>query len=164
MKYKDFEIITEGYPKVMLCWDYDENKASEELVLCEVPNRDFGFKCIDLDRDIIEYKNAKDLHSTKPRTIEDGLQYGDIIVKDNYKSTILSVHQDIIHKSLDVAYIESNNHTKCCGTAFTLSKLIEDGWTLKQEQSKPDIVELTIQDISDGKGKGIDPSLIRIKE
>lgn len=38
------------------------------------------------------------------------------------------------------------------------------GWPFVKSIEKPQIVELTIQDISDGKGVGIAPELIRIKK
>lgn len=92
----------------------------------------------------------------KPRTIEDGLKVGDIIENNNNSRKILAV--------VDLIYIVSNS--KNYGTAnisFTLGELIESKYKLKQPKIEDEVIELTIQDISEGKGKGIDPKLIRIK-
>jgi hypothetical protein len=109
---------------------------------------------------MISYKNAKPLPNSKPRTIEDGLEEGDIIVSTNNQRKVLGICGQVILISV------SNKFNRAAGS-FTLSELIDNSYQLVQPESDPksqDLVHLTIQDISEGKGKGIDPKLLRIKE
>jgi hypothetical protein len=47
--------------------------------------------------------------------------------------------------------------------SFTLEELIDLFYRLYQPETE-DVVELTLQEISEGKGKGVNPKLLRIKE
>ena len=67
-----------------------------------------------------------------------------------------------------VVFMEKNGHYIAWLDAKTL-KHAEDEylsmpWKYAKDIITPTIVELTFKDISEGKGVGIDPSLIRIKE
>jgi transposase len=97
---------------------------------------------------------------SEPRTIEDGLKLDDIVIKDNkYERLVLAIVDNIIILSeFDDFYNASNS--------YTLLELIGYKYALKQpEETKFDeLVHLTFKDIKDGKGKGIDPKLIRIKQ
>lgn len=105
------------------------------------------------------YTDFSFLTPDRPRTIEDGLRKGDVIMgKDGDKRKILAVIDDI-HV---VSFV--NVFDRISGL-FTLQELIKGGWKLvapeeeKKEESK---VYLTFEDISAGKGVGIAPERICI--
>ena len=76
----------------------------------------------------------------------------------------------ITHKRCKrVVFMEKNNKFISWTNAETLEdSAIENGTTFwnyaKDIEEKPQLVELTMKDISEGKGVGVDPKLIRIKE
>ncbi|MBW3021683.1 hypothetical protein KY328_02085 [Candidatus Woesearchaeota archaeon] len=155
MQFKDFNVDTTGYPKVMLCWQGDESEAIEDVVLGELmDNSLYGYICASDN-----YINVKPLPDAAPRGIKDGLKYGDIVINDEGdQRKVLGVCDEAIFLS------HINGFSIAAGSVYSIQELINMGYTLKQPKSELKIVELTIQDISDGKGKGIDPKLIRIKE
>jgi len=154
------KVIFEGYPKRMMVWD-DGGEVHERIVLCYANGAKYPYKTANDEGAIASWQYAKDIAPEKPRTIEDGLVHGDVIVdRDGEKSKILGVCGDVFFRSsigdFDVA--SSYPHT--------LKELIRKGWKLEPELTteEPEIVELTIQDISEGKGAGVDPKFIRIKD
>lgn len=159
--------------KPMLCWDNNESKAREYHVLAKVTEctSDYKYKAIcnkntypdnpefaGWGRGGWVFKNAKPLPQSKPRTIQDGLVCGDMIAIGNSGGwrKILGICGDVI-------FISELNECNISTGHYTLNELINKGYKLYNEQPQ-EIVELTIQDISKGKGKGVDPKLIRIKE
>jgi hypothetical protein len=152
------KVIFEGYPKRMMVWD-DSTGEVERIVLCVVKNDNSPYKTISPEGRLSGWQHASDIAPEKPRTIEDGLVQGDVIVTSSRKAKILGVCGDAIIRSwlgdFDTA-----------SSVHTLKELILDGWKLESELTaqEPELVELTIQDISEGKGAGVDPKFIRIKD
>lgn len=154
------EVIFEGYPKRMIVWTND-GRAHERIVLCCVPR--YGHPYLTITDDGIKgsWQHARDITPEKPRIIKDGLQQGDVIVNRRSKKVkIMGVVGEAIFTSA------SNDWDFVCPDIETINKLISKGWTLESESTaqEPAFVELTTQDISEGKGVGVDPKLIRIKE
>jgi hypothetical protein len=154
------KVIFEGYPKRMLVWN-DGGTEHERIVLCCIPR--LGLKYLTITDDGIPsgWYFAKDIAPEKPRTIEDGLVQGDVIVNRNGKKVkIMGISGEVIFTTY------SNDWTTVCHTTETLNGLIKSGWKLESESTteEPTLVELTIQDISEGKGAGVDPKFIRIKD
>ena len=133
----------------------------ERIVLCVVMNDKFPYKTLREDNcEIASWQHARYIAPEKPRTIEDGLEQGDVIVSPNGdKSKILGVCGDALIRSFIGDF-----DTAC--NIYTLKELIRKGWKLESESTteEPALVELTIQDISEGKGAGVDPKFIRIKD
>jgi hypothetical protein len=152
------KVIFEGYPKRMMVWN-DGGTEYERIVLCCVPRLGRKYLAITDDGIPAGWHFAKDIAPEKPRTIEDGLVQGDVIVTSSRKAKILGVCGDVFIRSwlgdFDTA-----------SSVHTLKELILDGWKLESELTaqEPALVELTIQDISEGKGAGVDPKFIRIKD
>lgn len=155
------KVIFEGYPKRMMVWDDGMKEEVERIVLCVVMNSKFPYKTLREDNcEMASWQHAKYIAPEKPRTIEDGLIQGDVIVSPNGdKTKILGVCGDAIIRSwlgdFDAA-----------SSVHTLKELICNGCKLESESTaqEPKLVELTIQDISEGKGAGVDPKFIRIKD
>ena len=68
-----------------------------------------------------------------------------------------------------VVFMEKNNKFLAWGNSETLEKAELTTYTsawhfAKDIEEEPQLVELTMKDISEGKGVGVDPKLIRIKE
>lgn len=153
------KVIFEGYPKRMMVCDSGTGEV-ERIVLCVVKNSKFPYRTVSDEGAIAGWQHARDIAPEKPRTIEDGLVQGDVIVnRDGDKAMILGVCGDVFFRSciedFDIA-----------SYPYTLKELILDGWKLESESTaqEPAFVELTIQDISEGKGAGVDPKFIRIKD
>jgi len=96
--------------------------------------------------------------SSKSKTIKDGLKEGDVIVKRNNSRKVLGVCGKVIFIS------SSNDYNKTAGGGYTLKELITSNYNLLVPKSTEKPVYLTLQEISDGKGKGIPSHLIKIKE
>ena len=152
------KVIFEGYPKRMMVWD-NEMREVERIVLCVVKGDNFPYKTINSNGKVAGWQHAKEIATEKPRTIEDGLVQGDVIVVSGRKAKILGVCGDAIIRSWLGDFDTASN-------VHTLKELILDGWKLESESTteEPALVELTIQDISEGKGAGVDPKFIRIKD
>jgi hypothetical protein len=154
----EIEIIN----KPMLCWDYDEQDAKEYHVLAKITNSEteFKYKGISNEGYSIAFICAKSLPISN-RTLKDGLYQGDIIVdSEGHRIKILGVCGEV--------YLTSElNDFSISGSQFKLEELINGEFRLVQEDedtAESNLVHLTIQDISKGRGKGIDPKRIRIKE
>jgi len=156
-----YKFNTEGYPKEMLCWDNNEEDADARLVLGKDTRTDTKYPYITIDEygDSVNCKHVKNIPSSGPRKIEDGLVEGDVIVNSKGEKRLIL---GVCGKAIFTSY--RGNHDQAYEIFYTLSELISNDYTLFQEENHQQIVELTIQDISDGKGKGIDANLIRIKE
>jgi hypothetical protein len=152
----EIEIIN----KPMLCWTHDEQNAAEYHVLAKITNSKspFKYKAVDNDGYNIVFKHVKSLPN---RTIKDGLYQGDIIIdSEGHRIKILGVCGEVYLTSELNDFSISDNH-------YTLEELINREFKLVQEDedtTESNLIHLTIQDISEGKGKGIDPKRIRIKE
>lgn len=91
------------------------------------------------------------------RAIIDGVVEGDALLdEDGSIAVVLGVAGKAIFLS------EPDDRTKA-SMIWTLEEIVNAGFKFCETPSTR-IVELTVQDISAGKGVGIDPSLIRIKE
>ena len=104
-----------------------------------------------------EINNSTDIQfltPDRPRTIEDGLRKGDIIIDtDGDRRKILGVIDDVIIPSGTNDYSES-------GLPCTKQELIGLGYKLvipEEEEKGENKVYLTFEDISAGKGVGIAP-------
>lgn len=109
-----------------------------------------------------EINNSTDIQfltPDRPRTIEDGLRKGDMIKDGSDTRKVLVVIDDVIIPSKQNNYSES-------GVPYTIKELIDMGYKLvtPEEEKKEELVHLTIKDISEGKGTGVPPHLIRVKE
>ena len=109
-----------------------------------------------------EINNSTDiqfLNQYRPRTIEDGLRTGDMIVNQNGdKRKILAVVNDVVIASF------VNVFDRISGM-YILRELINVGWklvTTEEEKKEESKVYLTFEDISAGKGIGIAPERICI--
>lgn len=154
------KVIFEGYPKRMMVWDNGMREVRERIVLCYVNREKCPYKTVNDEGAIASWQYAKDIAPEKPRTIKDGLEQGDVIVfPDGEKAKILGVCGDAFFRS-------SAGDFDTASSVHTLKELILDGWKLESEltDQEPALVELTIQDISEGKGAGVDPKFIRIKD
>ena len=153
------KVIFEGYPKRMMVWD-DGTREVERIVLCVVKGEKCPYKTVNDEGAIAGWQHARDIAPEKPRTIEDGLVQGDVIVdRDGGKTKILGVCGDVFIRSWIGDFDKASS-------IYTLKELIRKGWKLESELTteEPALVELTIQDISEGKGAGVDPKFIRIKD
>lgn len=129
IKYKGLEVIP--IMREMIVWDNNESLTHRMFVMYKIKGggTTYPYKCVDADGCTNDYKNSKEIEptTTKVRTIEDGLNYGDIIIDSNSnKRKILAVINDIIIPSL------SNEFNKASGT-YTLLELINDDYKLYQE-------------------------------
>ncbi|MFA5760122.1 MAG: hypothetical protein WC942_12335 [Clostridia bacterium] len=136
--------------KAMLCWDDDESLAREYHVLAKVTecNTEYPFKVICNENTYPNnpeyegrsgwggragesgFKNAKPLPLIKPRTIEDGLEEGDVIVKINTRNIrkVLGIYgKEIFLCAVNMP----GTAITCC---YTLEKLISLGYTLLQPE------------------------------
>lgn len=95
-----------------------------------------------------EFKNAKPLPQSNPRTIKDGLVEGDIICNDNGSCKVLGVCGEAIFLST------VSNYDKTGACYYTLKELIEGGYTLEQEVNQQ-VEELTVAEISKLLGKTV---------
>jgi hypothetical protein len=148
--------------KPMLCWTHDEQNAAEYHVLAKITNSKspFKYKAVDNDGYNIVFKHVKSLPISN-RTLKDGLYQGDIIIdSEGHRIKILGVCGEV--------YLASElNDFSISGSQFKLEELINGEFKLVKEDedtAESNLVHLTIQDISEGKGKGVDPKRIRIKE
>ena len=161
MEFKDYEIDCTGYPKEMYVWDEDGEKQ-KRLVFGKSTN-EFNYPYLTIsgdspeDPEYMEY--AEDIIKER-RSIEDGLQEGDEITK--YSNSYHEIRWVLGVCGSGILLSALNNKNKA-SVWWTKDELIADGWELKTDYPEEE-VHLSIQDISEGKGKGIDPKLIRIKE
>lgn len=95
--------------------------------------------------------------SDKPRTIEDGLEVGDIIVAGDavYKYRIMGVCGEIV-------FISMHNNHKLYYKPTTMQRILEGNWKLECSETLSSEVEVTIEEIA--KLKGVDVDQIRIKD
>ena len=88
----------------------------------------------------------------RTRTIDD-VDEGDILVdEDGYKMKVLGRCGDVVllsGKGISADW-------------YTIQQIVKNFKLTNQPIEK--LVHLTIQDISEGKGKGVDPKLLRVKE
>ena len=143
----------------MMVWD-DGGDVHERIVLCSINGDKYPYRTVNDEGAITVWQHARDISPENPRTIEDGLVQGDVIVSHNgEKSKILGVCGDAFIRSWTGNFDKASN-------VYTLKDLIRKGWKLESELTaqEPALVELTIQDISEGKGAGVDPKFIRIKD
>lgn len=152
MKYQEYNFDTTGYPKEMLVG----STKGKRMVLGVTTNlATTYYLTIDKTGATRYFTEVEDLPNTKPRTIKDGLQYGDIIENDTHTRKVLGICGDVYLMSYD-------NDNDLYNTGYTLIELINKGYILKQPEETKEIVELTIEDIA--KLKGVDPSTIRVKD
>ena len=78
------KVIFEGYPKRMMVWDDGTGRRNE---LCYVVVNDkFPYKTLREDNcEMASWQHARYIAPEKPRTIEDGLVQGDVIVDPSGK-------------------------------------------------------------------------------
>ncbi len=159
MIFKDYELDTTNCPRLIKCWDDNEAQAQERLLLGMWTDKKDGetrFFTIDEDGDSEDFKHIKEL---KPRSLVDHTVHnGDILVDSEGRERLVFV---AFPKVLLISVIDD---FKEADDPFTHEELVEDGWSIKGQANESKIVELTIQDISDGKGQGIPAEFIRIKE
>jgi hypothetical protein len=146
-------IIFEGYPKKMLCWNNNEMDAKEYIVVCELNPSCNKYKFVAVDPLTIgfaSFKNAKDIPQSKSRTIEDGLEEGDIIIGSNG-------NERMVLGKCGKVYFTSNEYSfKVASTYhYTLLELIEYGYKLKPEASSNNTVEMTVAEVSKLVGKNV---------
>lgn len=158
MIYEYKELKFESIMKPMIVWGSNEADAHEVFIIIKhLDGRQFPW----VTTGGINWKNAKPVPQTKPRTIEDGLVKGDIIVQDSNEAVVLAVLENLVFRSMfDDNKVASN-------TVYTHEELIKLGFKLKQPEStesteKP--INLTFKDISEGKGVGVPTHLINIVE
>lgn len=65
MKYENFEIITEGYPREMIVWD-DEQEKYRALVMCKIPSDLYPYCTINEYKEYDRYANAKEIEEQTP--------------------------------------------------------------------------------------------------
>ena len=159
------KVIFEGYPKRMMVWN-DGEELLERIVLCYANESKYPYKTVSDEGRIAGWQHARYIAPEKPRTIEDGLVQGDVIVfPDGEKAKILGVCGDVF-------IISTNGYFDTAADVYTLKELIRNGCNLESESTDQEpvksqfakICELTIPDISEGKGAGVDPKFIRIKD
>lgn len=158
MIYEYKELKFESIMKPMIVWD--SNEAAVHEVFITGKHLDGGaYPWTTIEG--TGWKNAKPIPQTKPRTIEDGLVKGDIIVQDSNEAVVLAVLENLVFRSMfDDNKVASN-------TVYTHEELIKLGFKLKQPEptestEKP--INLTFKDISEGKGVGVPTNLINIVE
>ena len=147
IKYKNLEIIP--IMREMIIWNANEAYAEERFVLCKIKNNKYPYMTISTKHDYDSFMNAKEIpqSETKPRTIQDGLQYGDVIYRNGVERAVLGICDDVIFAS------SATDKTK----AFcfnTLQELTADNWKLKQTQEPKSITIQEAQELL--KEKGID--------
>ena len=139
----------------MLCWDNEESGAEEYHVLAKVVEADskYQFKVLHDNGNVVGFKNAKEISKPKPRTIEDGLVEGDVIVNDNYIRTILGVCGKVYLAS-------SHNNPDYFHFGYTLVELIQHNYKLFVEPQvesalTSQVTEMTVAEISKALGKTV---------
>lgn len=78
----------------------------------------------------------------KPRRIEDGLKYGDIIVNKDGKRKVLGIVDEVIF----ISFI--NDFDRIATTIDTLSEIISKNYKLESEVKPIEEVEMTVAEIS----------------
>lgn len=82
---------------------------------------------------------------------------GDVLIRNFVKIKILGICGVVVFISL------KDDFCKTSGYIFTKEEIYKNGWRLyKEEPKKPEIIEVTIEEIA--KLKGVDVSQIRIKD
>lgn len=114
----------------------------------EKPVNSFGFSW---DNNV-DYRIAP---SATPRTIEDGLEVGDVIEDQNGDRRILAVCGEIIATSY--AY-----HHDSYFEWYVLKELIDRGCKLVQPKTEDDTIEMTLEEVAEL--KGVDVDKLRIKD
>jgi len=146
-----------GYPEIelimkeMWAWNYEEKKAIKQFVIYEKKQDDYPFLCIDKDGDFDCFVNVKPIEEPKPRTIQDGLKYGDIIVNEDGRRKVLAVIDEVII----ISYSDNFHET---ASFYTLRELIQIGYKLEQElqpESEETVFEMTVAEISEALGKNV---------
>jgi hypothetical protein len=138
-------------------FSHPEDKSNILMVYVDeygIDSRWFDVKEVE-DIEILEEDNQSS--NSTPRTIEQGLVQGDIVIDaDNDKYEVLGICGRVI-------FLSDDNNFNVASNQFTLEELINFDYKLYQPEEE-DIVELTFQEISEGKGKGVNPKLLKIKE
>ena len=160
MIFKNFKFDSANAFRVVLVWDNEDDPKKEKLLIGRsIDETNYPWIVLDTDGTTEEYRH---IEFVGERSITQGLMFGDIIKKDTLicKRKILGVTDEVV-------FVSSNDNYDETDGVYTVKELINNGYKLFIEDSgeeKPELVHLTIQDISDGKGKGIAHELIRIKE
>ena len=110
--------------KPMLVWHDDEKLAEIKFIVCKNEPSKYPWMAINS----MAWINAKPLPRTKTRTIEDGLEVGDIISKDDFESKVLGICGEAIFTSLITDF------KRAAASVYTLHELIVAGWKLKQPE------------------------------
>jgi len=156
MNCKEYNFDTTGYPRIMLCWD-ENNKfnVQECLVLGEHThdNVKHKYRVLNKHGDIDMFTYVKPITELE-RTIND-VRYGDILLYGSSKFKVLTVIDDIVFLS--------DSDLQSARSFHSIHDLIDDGYILEEIKTS-ELVHLTFEDISNGKGKGIPPELIRVKK
>ena len=152
MKIENYpEVITEGYPKLMRVWDINKESNHLTLVICKVPDAPYPYKTLKASSEgsIYAYKNAEDLPTTKPRTIEYGLVEGDIITNGNSERLVLGVCGKLI-------FVSNRDDFNAAYSYYTLHEVIKEGWKLKQETTQTETIpEMTMEEVCAALGKEV---------
>lgn len=152
-------------PRVGYGSDKDKTPNSNCEIINIIGEMNYGNRLYYIGRDTIHesfasYENVVFIDPRKetPRTIQDGLKYGDVIVqyvdgdKSIRKCKILGVCDDVVFTSTN------NNFSISRGDSNTLSELIKYGWKLESEiqQPEPKTVKMTVAEISKLVGKTVE--------
>ena len=152
MIFDKFKIDTTNAFREVLAWDGNEDSAEPALLV--------GKNLTDNDYPWIVIKNgeSEDFKYIKflPRKgIIDSVITGDILIDQG------GDRRKVLVAFTDVCILSAENEFNEAGSNYTVKELLEEGWEIEGAPLE-ELVHLTIQDISDGKGKGIDPSLIEL--
>ena len=157
MKVEDFKEGLKGYPKVMLCWDYDEDKAKECLVLYKSLRGDITYPYICILKNGIDenFRNAKPLpEEKKVKKTLDNLEIGDRLVSNI--GNIFTV-EGVIGR-VYILIREEDGTT----LFYSVKELKDYNYRLSEENDTDVTYELTIEDVAKLKGVSVDK--IRIKD
>ena len=130
IRYKNRTIIP--IMKPMLVWDDDEDKSKEAFIYVKEPeNKTYPWVGRGLGGRAwaCGWKNAKPLPSAKPRTIEDGLKVGDVIISWDTERKVLGVCDRIIFVSSTMNFNTIDDH-------YTIEDLINAGYSIKIVKDK----------------------------
>ena len=140
-------LILEGYPKIM---STTKDGESPVIVFCERTNKKFPYVIITLKTGILEtMMNIYPLKQTTPRTIEDGLEVGDIVIDGEDTRKVLATCGKGILLS------EDNNYDKAYGW-YTLQEILYHNYTLQQPEEPSTTVKMTVKEVSKLVGKTVE--------
>jgi hypothetical protein len=150
-----YNIDTTNSFQTVKVWDNESDPIKKErLLIGKIIGEDsYPWLVLDTEGETESYRYMEYIGE---KSILGRLSSGDILIKEDYKVKVVAVIGELV-------FITTRD-MKEAGDYLLKSELINKGYTLADEEKEEDLIHLTIQDISDGKGKGIKPELIRIKE